>query len=177
MPRVPPAAGPLAPAAQQELDRQLAAHGRVTNMKRTLAHSPAALLALMTWYPLRDEVAAFLGDRATTLFAHAVSTEAECLVCSTYFRRNLIDAGEDPDHLQLNDRESAVVEFGRALTRDYRSVPDAAYAPIAAFLDARQIVALTAFGAMMIATNIFNNALDVELDEYLAAYRRPGSVK
>ena len=30
---------------------------------------------------------------------------------------------------------------------------------------------------MMIATNIFNNALDVELDEYLAAYRRPGSVK
>ena len=35
-----------------------------------------------------------------------------------------------------------------------------------------QIVALTAFAAMMIATNIFNNALEVELDEYLFAYRK-----
>jgi alkylhydroperoxidase family enzyme len=177
MPRVHPAPGPLQPAAQQELDRQLAMHGRVTNMKRTLAHSPAALLALMTWYPLRVEVASFLGDRATTLFAHAVSTETECLICSTYFRRILKEAGEDPDHLQLDGRETAIVEFGRALARDYRQVPEVVYAPIAAFLDARKVVALTAFGAMMIATNIFNNALDVELDEYLAAYRRPGSVK
>jgi alkylhydroperoxidase family enzyme len=177
MARVPPAQEPLAPAARQELDRQLAAHGRVTNMKQTLAHSPNALMALMTWYPLRDEVATFLGERATTLFAHAVSTEAECLICSTFFRRILIDSGENPDELQLNDRESALVEFGRALTRDYRRVPDAAYERIAAFLDAAQIVTLTAFGAMMIATNLFNNALEVELDEYLWAYRRPGSVE
>src|SRR6267142_6937233 len=106
MARVPPAKEPLAPAARQELERQRAAHGRVTNMKRTLAHSPEALVALMTWYPLRDAVAAFLGDRATTLFAHAVSTEAECLICSTFFRRILIDAGEDPDRLRLDDRES-----------------------------------------------------------------------
>jgi alkylhydroperoxidase family enzyme len=131
----------------------------------------------MTWYPLRDEVYGFLGQRATTLFAHAVSTEAECLICSTFFRRVLIDAGEDPDRLRLDDRESAVVEFGRALTRDYRRVPAAVHERVAAFLDAPQIVALTAFGAMMIATNIFNNALELELDEYLVAYRRPGSVK
>ena len=30
-------------------------------------------------------------------------------------------------------------------------------------------MALTAFGAMMVATNVVNNALEVELDEYLAA--------
>jgi hypothetical protein len=33
-------------------------------------------------------------------------------------------------------------------------------------------VALTAFGALMVATNVVNNALDVELDEYLLPYRR-----
>ena len=44
MARIPPAAdAAVAPEARRELDRQLAAHGRVTNMKRTLAHSPAAL--------------------------------------------------------------------------------------------------------------------------------------
>ena len=29
------------------------------------------------------------------------------------------------------------------------------------------MTALTAFGAIMVATNVFNNALEVELDEYL----------
>jgi hypothetical protein len=35
----------------------------------------------------------------------------------------------------------------------------------------QQIVALTAFGAMMVATNVVNNALEVDLDEYLMGYR------
>jgi len=35
-----------------------------------------------------------------------------------------------------------------------------------------QIVTLAAFGAMMIATNVFNNALDVDLDDYLKPYTR-----
>jgi hypothetical protein len=35
-----------------------------------------------------------------------------------------------------------------------------------------QIVALTAFGALMVATNVVNNALEVELDEYLQPYRK-----
>ena len=33
-------------------------------------------------------------------------------------------------------------------------------------------MALTAFGAMMVATNVFNNALEVELDGYLEPYRK-----
>lgn len=177
MARVAPAREPLAPAAQQELERQLAAHGRVTNMKRTLAHSPAALTALMQWYPLRDEVAAFLGERSTTLFAHAISTETDCLICSTFFRRILAEAGEDPDRLRLDERDTALVEFGLALGRGNSHVPDAVYERVARHLAPAEIVALTAFGAMMIATNVVNNALRVDLDDYLAAYRRPGGVK
>ena len=41
----------------------------------------------MTWYPLRDTVQPFLGERLTTLFAHAISSETDCLICSTFFRR------------------------------------------------------------------------------------------
>jgi alkylhydroperoxidase family enzyme len=175
-PRVLPASVPPA-ESRAELDRQRVAHGRVTNMKATLAHSPEALAALMTWYPLRDAVAAFLGERATTLFAHAVSTETECLICSTFFRRILIDAGEDPDHLELDGREAAVVAYGQALSRGNSHVPGPEYAAVASFLDDRQMVALTSFGAMMIATNVVNNALLVSLDEYLWPYRRPGAVK
>lgn len=173
MARVDLPEGPVHPDAQTELDRQLAAHGRVTNMKRTLSRSPAALAALMQWYPLRDEVAAFLGDRATTLFAHAVSAQADCLICSTFFRRMIIDAGEDPDRLEIDGKTAALLAYGRAIANDANAVPDHVFDAAKAWLSDDQMVALTAFAAMMIATNVFNNALQVELDEYLAAYRKP----
>lgn len=160
------------PAARVELDRQLAAGGRVTNMKRTLAHSPSALHALMQWYPLRDAVRAFLGERLTTLFAHAVSTQTDCLICSTFFRRMLVEAGEDPDHLTLDEREQAVVDYGRQLARDANGVSDTLYERLARFLRPAQLVELTAFGGLMIATNLFNNALRVDLDEYLHPFRK-----
>ena len=162
------------PAARAELERQLAAHGRVTNMKRTLAHSATALDALMTWYPLCDRVERFLGERTTTVFAHAVSTGADCLICSTFFRRLLIEAGEDPSALQLDDREQAMVEYGVQLVRDSNAVSDALYDRLEAFLTPAQIVDLTAFGALMIATNVVNNALRVDLDGYLEPYRDRG---
>jgi alkylhydroperoxidase family enzyme len=160
------------PAARAELERQRAAHGRVTNMKRTLAHSPIALHALMQWYPLRDAVATFLGDRATLLFAHAVSSASDCLICSTFFRRILIEAGEDPDHLKTDDREAVLVEYGRQLARDANHVSEPLYARLAAFLRPDQVVTLTAFGGLMLATNVFNNALRVDLDEYLFPFRK-----
>src|SRR6516162_3915651 len=99
------------PEARAALDEIRAAHGRVTNMKRTLARAPVALRALMTWYDLRDQVVPLLGERLTVLFAHAISSGTDCLVCSTFFRRLLIDSGEDPDALHLEKWEQTVVDY------------------------------------------------------------------
>jgi alkylhydroperoxidase family enzyme len=174
MARIPPLPYEQAPpAARPELDRQLARSGRLTNMKRTLAHSPVALNALMQWYALRDEVAPFLGERLTTLFAHAISVQTDCLICSTFFRRALSQAGEDPDRLTLDAREQTVVAYGRQLARDPNSVSDELYDALAAYLRPEQIVSLTAFGGLMVATNLFNNALRVDLDDYLGPFRKP----
>jgi alkylhydroperoxidase family enzyme len=126
----------------------------------------------MQWYPLRDAVRPFVGERLTTLFAHAVSTQTDCLICSTFFRRMLLEAGEQPDHLTLDEREQAVVDYGRQLARDANAVSDELYGRLARFLQPAQIVALTAFGAMMIATNVFNNAMRVDLDDYLQPFRK-----
>src|SRR5262245_13926236 len=173
MARIPPLDDAEADrAARAALDGIIAAHGRTTNMKRTLARSPAALRALMTWYDLHAETVAFLGPRATTLFVHAVSAQADCLVCSTFFRRWLTDAGDDPDNLSLDDRERALVEYGRQLARDANAASDELFARLRAFLDPDQVVTLTAFGGLMLATNVFNNALRVDLDEYLWPYRK-----
>jgi alkylhydroperoxidase family enzyme len=126
----------------------------------------------MTWYDLREAVIPFLGDRLTTLFAHAISAGTDCLICSTFFRRLLIDAGESPDALNLDEWEQTVVAYGRQLAVDPHGVTDQLYGGLAARLQPDQIVVLTAFGGLMIATNLFNNALQVDLDEYLHPYRK-----
>jgi hypothetical protein len=52
-------------------------------------------------------------------------------------------------------------------------VSDSLYGRLEAFLTPTQIVDLTAFGALMIGTNVVNNALRVDLDAYLEPYLGP----
>ncbi len=173
MPRIPQIDYASAPPEVREAhDDHVRRHARITNMKRTLLNSLPAFDALMQWYPLRDAVEPFLGARLSVLFAHAISAETDCLICSTFFRRVLIDSGENPDRLDLDDRESAVVEYGRRIAVSPFRVPAAVYERVAAYFDPAQMTALTAFGAIMVATNVFNNAVEVDLDEYLHPYRR-----
>jgi hypothetical protein len=171
MARIPPADESSAPLASRELAAAHAASGgRMTNMKWTLAHSPVALDALLQWYPLRDAVLPLLGERCLWLFCHAISTQSECVICSTFFRRLLIDSGEDPDTVELDDFEKVIVDLGRRLAQDPHTVDDALHAKLGERLTDSQIVTLIAFGAMMVATNVFNDALAVDLDGYLSPY-------
>lgn len=173
MPRIPPIERDEAsPAMQADFDEQVRRHGRMTNMKKTLARSHPAFKALMEWYPLRDAIQPWLGERATMIFAHAISAQTDCLICSTFFRRILKDWGEDPDDLKLDAREALLAEFGRQLVKDAHRVSDELFGRLRKEFSEEQIVLLTVFGGVMIATNIFNNALRVDLDEYLFPYRK-----
>lgn len=172
MTRIPQASYDQIPDASRELwDQQITDHGRMTNMKRTLAHSPVAFAALMTWYPLRDLVLPSLGVRLTNLFAHAVSSETDCLICSTFFRRIIQESGEDPDRLAMSPKERAITTFGQELARNKHRVSNETYAGVAHYLNPHEILNLTAFGALMVATNVINNVLDVELDAELERFR------
>ena len=170
--------GPVDPDTAPEASRALAgaheaAGARMTNMKWTAARSPETLAMLLTWYPLFDRIAVFLGERRAQLLAHAISDRNECLICSTYFRRVLVDAGEDPAALQLDDEDELIVELGRVLADDPHGVDDdELYGRLAARYSEQQIVELVGFGAIMVATNVFNDALGVPLDDYLQPYRK-----
>lgn len=176
MARIKPLELETAPTASQTLLRdELARTGRVTNMKRTLARSPAALHALLEWYPLHRAIVAFIGERAAILFAAAISNASECILCSTYMRRILVEWNEDPDHPRLDAREAVLVEFGRRLGQDANSVDEPLFARLREHFNDDQIVELASFAALMIATNVFNNALHVDLDQNLLPYVRKDS--
>src|SRR3954451_21133957 len=143
MPRIAPLDTEAAPPdARAAADAHVRNHARMTNMKRTLLQSQPAFKALMEWYPLRDTVQPFLGERLTTLFAHAISAETDCLICSTFFRRMLIQTGENPERLRLDEREAAVLDFGRALAVSPFKVTDPVYQRLANFFSPPQMLVL-----------------------------------
>ncbi|HNV49161.1 MAG: hypothetical protein QM472_10495 [Spirochaetota bacterium] len=156
---------------RREYDDQIARHGRITNMKRTLLHSVPAFRAYMEWYTLRDLIVPFIGERALSLFSYAISNGNNCLICSLFFRKILVDSGEDPDNPRLNDVERLLMELGRRIAVDPHAITDDVYDGLKLKFTEEQIVLLVAFAGIMYATNLFNTIAKVPLDEVLYPYR------
>jgi alkylhydroperoxidase family enzyme len=148
-----------------------AKHGAVTNMKATLLNSPPALHAVLEWYTLFDRVKSFLSQREAILFSSAISRTNRCTICSLYMRRAIVQWGEDPDHLTLDERAQALVDYGRQIALDANAVSDALFARLKALFNDVEIVELTTFAGLMIVNNLFNMALKVDVDASLDPYR------
>lgn len=146
-------------------------HGRITNMKATLGRSSIAFKAYMQWYPLYDGVKKILGDRLAPIYAWSISEASDCPLCSTYFRKAIIEAGEKPEELILSSQEQSVIDFGAAIAFNKGFIPDEIYQPIREKFSEEEIVILVAFAGIMMATNIFNNVIHTEIDEYLYPYK------
>jgi hypothetical protein len=177
MPRVLPL-----PEAQTPTETKIAYNqhktiynGRITNMKATLGHSFVAFHAYMEWYPLYEEVKKIVGKRLAPLYAWSISEAADCPLCSTYFRKNIIESGEDPENLSLTDDDQELLTFGATIAQHKGFVPDDIFEPIRKKYSDSEIVLLTAFAGIMIATNIFNNVIHTEIDDYLHLFKKPGS--
>ena len=153
-----------------EYDDQIQKHGRITNMKRTLLHDVQSFKTYMDWYTLYDELKPTFGDRALTIFSHAISTGNDCLICGTFFRKILIDAGEDPANLTLNETEQLLLDFGLQITKNPHTIDKAIYEKLRERYNDRQLVQLIAFAGIMYATNLFNTVAKVPLDDVLYSY-------
>ena len=171
-----PAYETLSAEAQEAFDEHLAFAGRMTNMKKTLLHSVPAFKAYMQWYDLWAELQTFISYRSAVIFAHAISSQNGCLICSTFFRCFLIDEGENPDVLALSEQDQVLVDYGQQLVIDDTAVSPELFKRLQAAFTEKQVVVITAFAGLMIATNLINNALNVPLDEYLYEYSKKETV-
>lgn len=151
---------------------QIAKHGRITNMKRTLLHNVKAFDVFMEWYPLADLCKEFIGERALSLYAYAISEGNRCLVCGTFFRKILIDSGDDPDNPLLSTEENLLMELGFSIAEDPHNIDPDLYDELRTRYNDEQLVLLLAFAGMMVATNLFNTTAKVPLDEVLYDYRK-----
>lgn len=146
--------------------------GKMTNMKRTLLNNVPSFTALMEWYTLRDEAAKFLSSLDINLFCYAISSENDCLICSTFFRKILKDEGISFEEFSFTPKQQALISFGRNIVDNPHEIDDEQFNELKAFFNDEQLVVLTSFAAIMIATNLINTVLKVDLDEYLFDYRK-----
>lgn len=159
---------------KEQFDIQIKRHGRITNMKKTLLHSVPAFKALMEWYPLQEEVAKVIGERATNFYCYAISTKNDCLICSMFFKKILDDLEINFENFEFTKEENDLIEYGRYLVSDPENIPKELFDNFKERYTEEEIVLITAFGSMMIATNLINTALKVELDDVLVPYTKRG---
>jgi hypothetical protein len=159
-------------SVKKEYDDQIAKNGRITNMKRTLLHSVPAFTAYMEWYTLRDLVVPFIGERGVSLYCFAISNGNNCSLCSLFFRKILVDSGENPDDPRLTDKERLLMDFGREIAVNPQHIPEKIYMQIHEQYNEQQIVLLIAFAGIMSATNLFNSVAKIPIDEILYAYQK-----
>lgn len=148
----------------------VAEHGVVTNMKATLLHSREALDAVLQWYALFAKVKPVIGERRAILFCDAISRQNQCTLCATFMRRAIVKGGENPEQLQLDAQDKALIEYGRNLAKDPNRIRDSVIEELKKYWSEAEIVDLTVFGALMIVNNVFNSALQVDVDSSLDGF-------
>lgn len=165
----------LSAAALAAAERQAELRGgSITNTQRTLLGHVPSFEAYAHWDALRDELEPYIGGRAVSLFAYAISDAADCLVGSAAFRRVLVESGDDPDDPQVTEAEHLLLEWGRMIATDPGGVPEEFRARLEAAFQPKLRLMLVAFAGLTVATNLFTTVGRVPLDEALADFRRPG---
>lgn len=158
-------------AIKRAHDEELRLRGRMTNMKRTLLHSPVAHRIYAEWFTLRDALHPVIADRALWIFCLAISETSQSRIAVGFFRRALIGAGLDPDNLPMSGEEMILRQFGEAIVRDSNAVPDHLWSALKACYSEETLVNLVAFAGIMLATATFNNVVQVEFDAELEPFR------
>lgn len=144
--------------------------GRITNLKATLGHSLLAFRIYTQWYPLYNEVQRILGARLAALYGMAISDGSGSAVCSTYFRKLLVELGEEPEFPQVTPDEQLLLDFGTAVAQSQGQVSDTLFGSLRGKYNTEHLVVLIAFAGQTIATNVFNNVVETDLDDYLIPY-------
>ncbi|MBR6620810.1 MAG: hypothetical protein IKK85_10725 [Clostridia bacterium] len=135
----------------------------MNNMKLTLLNNTVAFKALMGFHEVLAEAKTFLGELDANLFCYAISFENDCMVCSAIFKKFLDDMGIEFEGMVFTPVQQALVSFGRNIADNPHEVDEEQIEELKEFFTDEQIVVITSLAAMMIASNIINTVLDVDM--------------
>ncbi|MFT8357971.1 carboxymuconolactone decarboxylase family protein [Bifidobacterium aquikefiri] len=145
----------------------LKAQGKLSNMKQALLRDHRTFKAFIGWYDSWASLADVVGNRAATVYAHAISTTNSCQLCSLFFINDLRELGLDPASFETTEAEAELQELATQIVKDPTSVSDDLFERLHQRYSDDQIVVIVGFAAQMIATNNFNSVLQIDVDRRL----------
>ena len=151
----------------KEAYEKLVAAGKITTMKRALLQEYATYDAFMGWYTSWNRLVEVVGLRASTIYAHAISTTNSCQLCSLFFISDLKALGIDPKDFEFDEKEGLLIELAHQIVKDPTKVSDELIASLKKFFSDSELVTVVGFAAQMIATNNFNSVLKIDVDQRL----------
>lgn len=164
----------LSPSVRVVLGRHLQQHNvRLTHSTATLAYSLVSLETYLQWQPLYEELENLLGKRTARFYGLALAQAIESPLCVAFFWKRIIDSGENPETAALSREEQNLIDFATSLAKFNGHIADHVYNAIAVRYAEKDLVLLTAFSGLMVASSIFNNVFEIDLDEELGEYQIP----
>jgi hypothetical protein len=109
---------------------------------------------LIDWDGLREAVSPWIGERAATQFAYAISAAFGSSACADYFRGMLEDAGDDPDHPQLTEVEQLLIDWGRLIATSPASISEEFYTRLESAFSPETRKTLLEFATSTVAINL-----------------------
>ena len=83
-----------------------------------------------------------------------------------FFRKILIDSGENVDDPQVTEAEQLLMDWGRVIARAPGEVPEEMYARLEESFNPKLRLILVAFAAQTIAATVFTSVGRVSLDAH-----------
>jgi uncharacterized peroxidase-related enzyme len=178
MARVSDVSATSIPAELRDLYRKFTSqNGDFTNQVRVVAHSPEAFLHL---YGLIDtwNRSGTLSRRLVEIAVVTASRVNECAYCVGHHAAALVDlgiAGEtvdrilEPEPPGLDERERLVRDYARLVAERAWGIRDQVFVDLKRHFSDREIVELTIRVGICILFNKLNQALQLDLEEAVAA--------
>lgn len=142
-------------------------NNNLTNMKKALLLDYPTYDAFMGWYTSWNRLVEVIGERAATIYAHAISTTNSCQLCSLFFISDLKALGIDPNHIQFEENEQLLSQLGQQIVKDPTAVSDELFDSLRKYYSDAELVAIVGFAGQMIATNNFNSVFKIDVDQRL----------
>jgi len=146
---------------------EIARVGQVTNMKKAILHSLPAYRTYKGFYELQKAAKDLVGVRAFNVFAYAISTGSDCVLCATFFRRLLKEAGIEPRDFTPTAVEAILLKVGQAIGERRGKLSDSMWSELPQHFSGAAAITLSGCAASMVATYIFNSGLETDLHDYV----------
>ncbi len=107
------------------------------------------------------ELQRLVSKRMGDLLEYVISKENNSYICTNYFTRCLKEQGIDFETTEFTEEEKLIIEYGRAIARDFHNIPQDLKERLKKAFTEEQIVVITGMAVVITADNYFETILEL----------------